>query len=155
MLPSMAQQPAHRSVIRLSVQAQAVALFLKGFRPAEIAAKLNIGLTSVYCYIADVRSKILEEKRDYFDTKLSALLDEQLDTLISQTALLGDREFLKSLSAEQLRELSVTYGVLADKTFILLSAAQRFQTRQNPARALLGAADGASDTGDTGDAENG
>lgn len=68
------------------------------------------------------------QKRDSLEALLLAYLRTMLTTLQAQAEAVGDPEYVKAQSAS---ELAVLHGVLADKTFRILSALEPEKTIPN------------------------
>src|SRR5262245_55133199 len=130
------------SIAKINAKQRAIELFLAGLAVAEIAKRLKCHVATVYSYLQDARGELLRTKKDYFDAKVSALLEQNLDSLQEMAALLGDRAYLAKASSFQIDAISRATGILSDKTFILLAAAGRHQQQ---------AALGTGDPGDGGD----
>ena len=118
------------ALAKLHAKQRAIELFLAGVAVAEISKQLKCNIVTVYRYIEETRCNLLQTKKDYFDTKISALLEQNLEALQEMAGLLSDRTFLQRASSFQIDSISRASGILSDKTFILLAAAGRHQQRE-------------------------
>jgi hypothetical protein len=130
------------SIAKQDAKLRAVELFLAGCAVAEIAKQLKCHIATVYAYLEESRGELLRTKKEYFDVRVSALLEQNLAALQEMGGLLSDSEFLRDTQPERIDAISRAAGILSDKTFILLAAAGRHQERPT-----LGPV---SDTGDSG-----
>lgn len=119
------------ALARLDHKTHAVELFLAGMAVAEIARKLDCNIATVYRYLEETRCELLQTKKEYFDTKVAALLEQNLEALQEMAGLFCDRRFLEKANAFQIDAISRAAGIISDKTFILLAAAGRHQQRED------------------------
>ena len=108
------------------VKAQAVAALLIGDSPSEIARVLDIPRTSVSNWKQALTPEQLVEvshkKGERVDDLVYTYLVKSLETLLAQIAVAGNENYI---SKQPAGELASFFGVLSDKVFRILDAAER------------------------------
>lgn len=138
-------QSSRHTLEAIDKQALVVEMYLEGATTVEIAKALDTTVGAIHKIVARARIRLLADKNEYFSTRLVALLDQKIEALIEQAGLFADTEWLNTTKPERIRAIGLTFGILWDKTAVLLAAAGRHQ------RATLGDAVNGNGNGRAGD----
>lgn len=111
-------------LITLNLRGQAIEMFLAGLHPVEIAERIGKSRESVYGYISRTRIDLVKANKQRFMERLSLQLDDAMDAIAINAQLLADTEWLKTAEPERIDAISRAYGIISDKSFVLLVAAR-------------------------------
>lgn len=119
----------------LTVKEQCVkAVLEQGRTSLDVSSEYGVPSRSIRRWVQETGqslAKIGQEKMEECAELALEYLSKNLQTLNSQAVMLGDVKWLcaKNTDPERINAIAVSHGILADKSFRLLEAAQRASER--------------------------
>lgn len=105
----------------------------------DLAIKHGVPKSTIHEWIQEAglvagqyRTQKLEEAADL----LADYLVDNLQSLRNQLGLLGDRKFLESTEPDRIQAISVSHGIISDKSVRILEAIERARAERDRQRLL-------------------